>query len=340
MSFAGTEHPQPSLAMTTGREPIALGSAPRVTEADLERELAMVCATAGTRPDGVFGAGSMVWRVDREAAVFLAAGRALLLQLAHPWIAAAITEHSRSLADPIGRFHRTFGFVFTMVFGTTAEAITAARRLYRRHAKVGGILSESAGAFAAGSSYRANDVDALLWVFATLADSAIVAFELVSPPLSPVERERYYAEFRLFAAFFGIPQTALPQSWAAFVAYVDEIAGSNVIAVTAAARTVAGELFAGAGTRLRSPFWYRALTASLLPARLRDEFGLPYGPAEQRACKRALKFMRVLYPRVPTRLRHAGPYREACGRLAGEIRPGVVTRLSNRFWIGRNSIAG
>ena len=82
----------------------------------------------------------MVWRIDREAAIFLAAGRALLLQLAHPWVAAAIAEHSHSLSDPIGRFHRTFGVVFTMVFGTTDEAIAAARRLYHRHAAISGAL--------------------------------------------------------------------------------------------------------------------------------------------------------------------------------------------------------
>jgi uncharacterized protein (DUF2236 family) len=150
-----------------------------VSEADLERELAMVRAAAAGDAEGVFGPGSMVWRIDREAAVFLGAGRALLLQLAHPWAAAAIAAHSRSLADPIGRFHRTFSFVFTMVFGSADEAVAAARRLYRRHAAITGVLVESAGGFAAGSGYRANDVAALRWVFATLAQSAVVAFEAV-----------------------------------------------------------------------------------------------------------------------------------------------------------------
>ena len=321
---------------------VSIAPEPRasVTEADLERELAMVRSAAAGRPGGVFGPGSMVWRIDREAAVFLAAGRALLLQLAHPWVAAAIAEHSRSLADPIGRFHRTFGFVFTMVFGTTDEAIAAARRLYRRHAAITGVLGESAGAFPAGSGYRANDVAALRWVFATLADSAIVAFELVNPPLSAGERERYYSEFRLFAAFFGIPQTTLPPSWPAFADYVEQMVGSDTLGVSPAARTIAAALFAGAGTWLRSPFWYRALTAGLLPERLRDDFELPYGPAEQRAARRALAALRFLYPRLPARLRYVAPYHEACARLAGRAQPATLTRLLNRFWIGRNSIAG
>src|SRR5437868_3624064 len=79
-----------------------------VAEADLERELIMVRSAAAGGPAGIFGPDSVIWRIDREAAVFLGAGRALLLQLAHPWVAAAIAQHSRSLTDPIGRFHRTF----------------------------------------------------------------------------------------------------------------------------------------------------------------------------------------------------------------------------------------
>jgi uncharacterized protein (DUF2236 family) len=310
-----------------------------VTEADLERELAGLHTIASDNATGVFGPGSMVWRIDREAAVFLAAGRALLLQLAHPWVAAAIAEHSLSLADPIGRFHRTFGVVFTMVFGTTEEALAAARRLYRRHAAIGGVLAESVGGFSAGSAYHANDVAALLWVFATLVDSAIVAYELVKPPLSPQERERYYAEMGRFAALFGIPQTALPANWWDFEKYRDAMVSSDTIAVGANARIIAASLFAGAGTRLRAPLWYRALTARLLPEKLRDGFGLAYGAAEQQAAERALALLRAFYQHLPAHLRYVAPYQEACARLAGK-QPRLATKLLNRLWIGRNSMAG
>jgi uncharacterized protein (DUF2236 family) len=310
-----------------------------VTEASLEAELAVVRATAAGGPAGIFGAESIIWRVDREASIFLGAGRALLLQLAHPWVAAAIAEHSRSLADPIGRFHRTFNIVFTMVFGTTGQALASARRLHRRHAAINGTLSACTCAFPAGSAYRANDVAALRWVQATLTDTALVAYQLLNPPLLFEERERYYAETRLFAALFGIPQSALPQSWSDFSGYVDEMFASDTIAVSDAARRIVAELFSGAATRWPVPSWYRALTAQLLPSRLRDEFRLPYGQREQRSAERALKFLRSLYPRMPSRLRYVAPYYEALARLAGDDRPGVLTRLLNRFWIGQSSMA-
>jgi uncharacterized protein (DUF2236 family) len=314
-------------------------SAAIVTEADLELQLAIVRAAAVGGWAGIFGPNSVAWRLDREAVVFLGAGRALLLQLAHPWVAAAVAEHSRTLSDPIGRFQRTFNTTLTMVFGTTGEAVAAARRLHRRHASICGTLTESIGAYSAGSTYRANDVAALRWVYATLTETSPLIYELVAPPLSVEDRERYYAETRLFAALFGIPQDALPQSWSDFLAYVDEILGSDVIAVSDTARRIATELFAGAGTSLRMPDWYRALTAHLLPPRLRQDFGLAYGPEERRAVERALTVIRRIYPWLPASLRYVAPYLEARARLAGRERPGALTKILNRVWIGQNSMA-
>jgi uncharacterized protein (DUF2236 family) len=310
-----------------------------VSEADLEHELNIVRFAAAVGRAGIFGPDSVIWRIDREAAVFLGAGRALLLQLAHPWVAAAIAEHSRSLADPIGRFHRTFSIVFTMVFGTTGQALAAARRLHRRHTAISGTLGEHVGVFAAGSPYCANDVAALRWVHATLTDTALLAYQLVNPPLSALDRERYYADARLFAALFGIPQSAMPQNWTDFAGYVDDMFSSDTLAVSSAARSIAAELFCGAGTRLRAPFWYRALTASLLPPRLRDAFELPYGPPELRSVQRVLAVFRRLHPWIPARLRYVAPYQEALARLAGRHRPAPLTGVLNRFWIGRSSMA-
>jgi len=310
-----------------------------VTEADFEHELKIVRSAAAGAATGVFGPDAVIWRIDREAAVFLGAGRALLLQLAHPWVAAAISQHSRSLTDPVGRFHRTFDIVFTMVFGTTDQALAAARRLHRRHAAIAGGLKERAGGFAAGSPYRANDVAALRWVHATLTETALLSYELVCPPLAAEDRERYYAEMRLFAGLFGIPQDGLPQSWAGFTQYVEQMVGSNVLAVGEAARGVAAGLFAGAGTRWRTPIWYRALTARLMPPRLRDAFELPYGPSEQHSVGRALAVLRLIYPWLPARVRYVAPYQEAVERLAGRSRPAPLTRALNRFWIGRGSMA-
>jgi uncharacterized protein (DUF2236 family) len=310
-----------------------------VSAAEFERSLELVRASAAGAREGVFGPASMTWRVDREAAVFLGAGRALLLQLAHPWVAAAVADQSRVFADPVGRFHRTFGVTFTMVFGSLDQALAVARKLYQRHEAVTGVLPQSAGPFVAGASYHANEVAALRWVHATLVETALLAHDLVLPKLSDSERERYWSEVRLYAALFGIPPDSLPPDWASFVAYSDGMAASDVLTVSPAARDIAQQIFSGRVTGIRPPLWYRALTAELLPERLREAFELPLGEAERRSAARAVGWMRRIYPSLPQRLRIVGPCQEAEERLKGRDRPSLATRGLNRLWIGRPSMA-
>jgi uncharacterized protein (DUF2236 family) len=309
-----------------------------VSAEDLERSLNVVRAGAAGPREGLFGPASVKWRIDREALMFLGAGRALLLQLAHPWVAAAIADQSRVFDDPLGRFHRTFKVMFTMVFGTVDQALAAARVLYRRHGAVTGILPEAAGPFAAGSPYRANDVAALRWVHATLVETAMLAHDLVLPPLTDEAREQYWREAKLFAALFGIPGDSLPPDWKSFTAYTQAMSESDELTVTTAARDIAQQIFSGAATTMPPPLWYRALTAQMLPARLRTAFELPLADGDQQSAARALAMMRRLYPLLPGRLRTVGPYQEAQARLRGRDRPSLATQWLNRLWIGQPSI--
>ncbi|RTE94230.1 DUF2236 domain-containing protein [Bradyrhizobium sp. LVM 105] len=283
----------------------------------------------------MFGPDTLTWRIDREAVIFLGAGRALLLQLAHPWVAAAIAEHSKTLADPIGRFHRTFDIVFAMVFGSLDRALLSSRQLHRRHSMIIGEMPETAGPFAAGSRYHANDIPSLRWVHATLVESALMAHDLVLPALSAEERERYWSESRLFGALFGLTADDLPADWSGFTAYTAAMAQSETLTVSPAAREIAAQIFAGARPWLRPPRWYRALTARMLPERLRAGFAFALDANDERAVDNALRWIRRVYPRLPDRLRYVGPYQEAQARLRGEPQPDWMTRCLNRAWIGR-----
>src|SRR5208337_515059 len=238
----------------------------------------------------------------------------------HPWVATAIAEHSNVFADPIGRFHRTFRTTFTMVFGTLDQAVEAARRLHSRHAKITGVMPITAGPFAAGSRYFANETSALRWVHTTLVETALIARDLVLPALSAEERERYYAESRVFAALFGIPQPNLPPTWEEFTGYNEAMWASDTLTVIPHARAIAEQVLRGSQLGFRAPKWYRAVTAGLLHPRLRRDFGLPYDEAEQRLATRALHWIRSIYPALPGSLRYVGPYQEAVGRLSGKAR--------------------
>jgi uncharacterized protein (DUF2236 family) len=306
-----------------------------VGEAELERQLDIVRRRAAGALPGVFGPDSQMWQIHCESAVFVGAGRAVLLQLAHPWVAAAIAEHSRTLGDPIGRFHRTFSVVFTMIFGSLDQALEASRRLHRLHESITGILPGAAGPFAAGSSYRANEIEALKWVHATLIDTSVLVYERLLGPLAPKQREQYYEETKLFAALFGIPEEALSPDWNSFVAYNRTMWESTTLTVIPAARRIASQLMespSSGGVRL--PEWYRALTALLCPPPIRQGFGGSFGEREKRQAETALRWITRLYPALPSHLRHVGPYLEAEARLSGRRQPGLLTQSLNRLWIG------
>jgi len=307
---------------------------------DLERLLDEIRDSTVNAEHGIFGPTSISWRINRESALFLAAGRAALLQLAHPWVAAAVAEHSTTLSDPIGRFHRTFRVVFTMVFGSLDQAITAARQLYRVHSGIKGVLPETVGRFPTGSSYEANEVSALRWVFATLVDSALIAYELAMPRLSEVERKLYYSESKTMAALFGISPDSLPGDWQAFADYFKSSFQTGELGVSAQARSMAHQLQRGAGGWLRPPFWYRALTTHLLPPHLREEFGLSYGEREQLSAARAVGGLSKVYRHLPDAIRFVGPYQEVQAKLSGRPRPSPAVRLSNRLWTGKPTLLG
>lgn len=266
--------------------------------------------------------------------MFLGAGRAALLQLAHPWVAVALAQHSTLLNDAMGRFHSTFRVIYTMLFGTRLQALAASRQLYKRHVGIRGEVPAAIGAYTQGAHYEANETAALCWVYATLVESAVLAYEFVLPPLPTAEREQYYAESKRMAALFGIPAEALPSDWNAFERYTAELLDSAALSVGPEGAALGASVLSGAGTRLKVPHWYRALTAFWMPSRLRVAFGLPYGGREERAVAQAGRRLPRVYPWIPQVLRFVGPWHEAEARLRRRA-PGVLTRRSNRFWMGQ-----
>lgn len=292
----------------------------QVDRAQLEAALARVAAGVRDPRLGIHGPGSPAWQLERDAVIFLGGGRAALLQLAHPFVAYGVHEHSKTRDDVIGRFRRTFDHVFAMSFGTLDDALTAARRVHAIHTRITGVIGEDAGAFPRGTPYHANDVDALVWVWATLVDTVVLVHERVVAPLTPAAREAYYRGAWAFARLFGIADEHLPPTWDAFAAYVARTVASPVLTVTAPARAMAGFLFGGrlgAATQL--------LTAAFLPAPVRAQFALPYGAAERAAFAATITGVRALRLATPASAWDLPAYRDAQRRLSG-LPPSPWTR--------------
>jgi uncharacterized protein (DUF2236 family) len=305
-----------------------------ISQEEIERLWDLVAKQTANPQAGIFGPSFVSWKVNRESALFLGAGRAALLQLAHPWVATALDQHSSLLNDPLARFHNTFRVVFTMIFGTLDQALAASRHLYHLHMRIQGELPESIAAYARGSHYAANELNALVWVYATLIESALLAYETVLPPLSNGERDSYYAESKTLAALFGIPLEALPPDWPQFESWMRAMLASDALGVNALSRAMAHSILRGSGSWVPVPDWYRALTAASMPERFRGEFSLVYGEREERAAAKARSWLQQIYKHLPAALRFVGPYQEAQSRLLGR-RANLLTRSSNRFWTGQ-----
>src|SRR5437899_9749022 len=101
-------------------------------------------------PQSLFRPDSITWRINQEPALLLGGGRALLMQLAHPGVAAGVAEHSDFRERPLRRLLRTLELTLALTFGTRERAMAAARQINGVHRRV------------RGETYSATDPDLLL----------------------------------------------------------------------------------------------------------------------------------------------------------------------------------
>jgi len=222
---------------------------------------------------GLFRAESWLRRVSGEPVVLLGGGRALLMEVAHPLVAQGVADHSSFRTDPFGRLQRTLDAMTAITFGDRAAALAAARGVERAHRRVRGRLRERGGRFPAGTPYSGRDPELVLWVWATLVDSAVAVYERFVAPLPPGARAAYHAEQGVMARLLGVPAERVPRTPADFDAYVAGMLESDALAVTGTGAEIA-ESVLSPPPGLVSRRQVRAITTVLLPERLRREFGL------------------------------------------------------------------
>jgi len=242
---------------------------------------------------GLYSDDSITRRVNRENVLFLGGGRALLMQLAHPKVAAGVDEHSDFRAHPIRRLRRTILMTMAIVFGDRETAMAAARGVNQVHARV------------KGRDYRALDPDLLLWVHATLMDTALVTYETFVKPLLAREREDFYEEFKALGELLGIPRDRFPLTLRDFDAYRDSMIETGEVRVDARARGLAKLVLRPRVRLLPGPAMipFQVVTAGLLPPVLREQYGLAWGTGQQRAYRLAVRTVPRLIALTPPLLR-------------------------------------
>lgn len=270
---------------------------------------------------------SLLREVASERALLLTGGHALLLQIAHPSVAAAVEEHSDFYADPLGRGHRTITATHRLCFGSTLDAERAGAEIVARHRSVVGTIG--------GHPYHANDPELLLWVHLTLVANALLAFETFVRTLSAAERDALVVESNRLAILVGVPPQLVPQNFSAFlVAYAD---GLSKLDVREPARRQcrhllslpASVLLGGAG--VTSPlllgladlafvgnsleYIARLLVLGFLPPRIREAYDEPWSIADRIAHAALVGALRAAYRHLPRSVRqHSESRPPACPR--------------------------
>lgn len=226
----------------------------------------------GMKAGGLYAEDSLARRINRENVLFLGGGRALLMQLAHPLVAAGVDEHSDFRMRPVYRLRRTVRLTMAIVFGDRETALAAARSVNQVHSKV------------RGRAYRALDPDLLLWVFATLVDSALLTYRTFVRPLTRDQRDRFYQEMKLTGELLGIPGPAFPPTIADFERYVTKQIEQGPVRVTETARELGKLVLRPKILRLPGPVFlpFEFITTGLLPPKLREQYGLRWGARQER----------------------------------------------------------
>ncbi len=265
--------------------------------------------------DSYFTDSSMLRRVHREWAVAFSGPRALLMQATHPVAFEGFFAHTGAMDEPYERLARTAKVVDTIAFGSSVDADRATRRVRAMHRRVRGELAEPAGRFPAGTPFAADDPELLLWVLATLVDSALVVYERYVSSLSWAERDAYWQDYRVIGRLFGLKDDEMPADIDAFDDYMHGMLTGDVLYVTPAARELAIRIVMRPPVPLiRRPVLelVNFITVGLLPSRLRRQYGLRWDPLRSLVLRGGAEYAkRVLVPLAPEGLRYTPSARAA-----------------------------
>jgi uncharacterized protein (DUF2236 family) len=234
------------------------------------------CVTILLSMSGYFTDDSMLRRVHRERAVALSGPRALLMQAAHPLAVSGLLAHSTATDEPYDRLARTAEVMGTIGFGSREDADRMTRRVRAMHREVRGRIRNATGAYPAGTPYRADQPDLLMWVLFTLVDSALVVYQLYVERLDEEEQQAYWDDYKQVGRLFGLRDRDMPATIGELRDYKREMLEGDALRVSDWARRRAREIVLEPPVPLVARPLVETvnfITIALLPGRLRREYG-------------------------------------------------------------------
>jgi uncharacterized protein (DUF2236 family) len=243
---------------------------------------------------GLFGPGSVTWRVMSSRIMWVAVVRALYLQALHPRVIRGTLQNAATITEPVdawARLRRTRMFIETRTFGTMAEAERAGRRVRRIHQSL-------TGADPDGTRYRVDEPELLLWVHCGEVASCADVARRSRLPFSAADLDAFVAEQRASAELIGVDRAAAPASMAELDAYYEQIRPRlHACEEAKAALRLTFHPPVPEGNRVLKlglpPV--AALAFSTLPPWARRMYGAPSGPLSDMAATVGLQAARLMF---------------------------------------------
>ena len=173
----------------------------------------------GREDEGLFGPGSVTWRVMSSRIMWVAIVRALYLQALHPRVIRGTLQNAATITEPVdawARLRRTRTFIEARTFGTTAEAERAGRRVRKIHQSLTGTDPD-------GIRYRVDEPELLLWVHCGEVASCADIARRSGLPFSAADLDAFVDEQRASAELIGVDRAAAPASMAGLAAYYEQM---------------------------------------------------------------------------------------------------------------------
>lgn len=248
-------------------------------------------------------------RINAERLVLFGWSRAILLQFAHPLIAAGVAEHSSFRGSPrvmVARLHHTIGAMLALAFGTPAEYDAALDGIRAIHRRVNGVLPQAVGPLPAGTRYSAEDPELVLWVHLTLLDSIVLVYERLVAPLTDADRDAYCRDAAPTVIALGARESEIPMTWRAAGEALANAYATGRIVVGAQARDLAHAVLVPPVPRVIAPIFSmnRLVTIGLLPDVIRRQYGYDWNAARERRFARMTRLIRGIRRVAPGVLAH------------------------------------
>lgn len=265
---------------------------------------------------GLFGPGSVTWRIHGDPSVAAAEVRAVLLRLLYP---GAVRHRDDPEGEAWGQTLRAAEYVMTTTFGTTKEANRAAAQATALMRGIPGIDPEVS---ADDRSAADADHELIRWVHCCNVDSFLTVARRSGVRLEDVEADAYVAEQVRSAELLGLPKDSVPSSTAALELYFERM--KPMLSASREAKQAAAALlwprmsrWIVLGTPAR-PIWISMTTLGfgLLPVWARRMYGFPGLPTTDVAASAAARGLRLAMRAVPRRIREAPKAAEAKRRVA------------------------